>query len=179
MNDSGTTDRRLTDAFRAIAADEGQLGASPAVESRVMAAFEDVVARRRRTRRIVGALAAAAVIVAMAAGALKVRPLNSGERPSLQTSDFKLQTSAEVATAFLPLAYSGVPTTDGHVVRMEVPRASLVRFGLLPADMAVGADAADDAARGGTVIADVVIGDDGLARAVRFVRKVNRKEPRR
>jgi hypothetical protein len=58
---------------------------------------------------------------------------------------------------------------------MEVPRASLVSFGLLPADtIDIG-----DGTRGGTVIADVIIGDDGLARAVRFVRKLNRKEPRR
>jgi hypothetical protein len=53
-----------------------------------------------------------------------------------------------------------------------------VRFGLLPPDIS---DSADTVAgkRGGTVIADVVIGDDGLARAVRFVRKLDRKEPRR
>jgi hypothetical protein len=68
-----------------------------------------------------------------------------------------------VTTAFMPLTYSGVPIADGHVVRMEVPRAALVSFGLVPLD------SVDDAA-GGTVLADVIVGDDGLARAVRFVR---------
>ena len=173
MNDSRNADRRINDAFRAIAEADERLGASSAVEASVMAAF-DSAARRRRTRRIVSVLGVAAVVVAIAAGALKVRPLNSGE-PSRQTSDLRLETSREVTTAFMPLAYSGVPIADGHVVRMEVPRASLVRFGLLPPDIADSGDAT----RGGTVIADVVIGDDGLARAVRFVRKLNRKEPRR
>jgi hypothetical protein len=169
MNDSGKGDRRLTDAFRAIAENDARLGASAAVEAKVMAAFDDVArARQRRTRRIVGALGVAALVVAFAAGALKVRPLNSGEPTSVQPVN-------EVTTAFLPLAYSSVPITDGHVVRMEVPRASLVSFGLLPADAAE----ITDSTRVGTVIADVVIGDDGLARAVRFVRRVNRKEPRR
>jgi hypothetical protein len=175
MKDPASADRRITDAFRAVAEEDARLRASPAVEANVMAAFDDIVrARHRRTRRIVSALGVAAVVVAVAAGAFKVRPLNSGER-SPQTSDLSVETSKEVTTAFMPLAYSGVPIADGHVVRMEVPRASLVRFGLLPADtIEIG-----DATRGNTVIADVIIGDDGLARAVRFVRKLNRKEPRR
>jgi hypothetical protein len=172
MKDRERTDRRLAEAFRAIAENDAQLGASSVVEAQVMAAFDGAArARHRRNRRIVGALGIAAVVVAIAAGALKVRPLNSGEPISPQTSN-------EVTTSFMPLAYSGVPLTDGHVVRMEVPRASLVRFGLLPPDISDGADTVDGA-RGGTVIADVVIGDDGLARAVRFVRKLNRKESRR
>jgi hypothetical protein len=75
----------------------------------------------------------------------------------------------------MPLAYSGVPIAGGHVVRIEVPRASLVSFGLLPADIVDTADSA----RGGTVIADVIVGDDGLARAVRFVRRPVRKERQR
>jgi hypothetical protein len=71
----------------------------------------------------------------------------------------------------MPLAYSGVPMTEGHVVRMEVPRASLVSFGLVPAD---GIDSAASA----KVLADVIVGDDGLARAVRFVRRVEREGQR-
>jgi hypothetical protein len=173
MKDCDSVDRALADALRAIADEDAGLSASPAIEANVMAAFHDV-ARRRRTRRIVSALAVAAVVVAIAAGAFKVRRLNSGA-PSLQTSDFQLQTSREVTTAFMPLAFSGVPIADGHVVRMEVPRASLVSFGLLPADIVEAVDGAG----GGTVIADVIVGDDGLARAVRFVRKLDRKEPQR
>ena len=74
----------------------------------------------------------------------------------------------EVTTAFMPLAYSSVPMTEGHVVRMEVPRASLVSFGLVPAD-------GIDSAASGKVLADVIVGDDGLARAVRFVRRLEQE----
>lgn len=175
MKDRHTADRALVDALRAVAEDDARMSASPAVEARVMAAFHDVSrARRLRTRGMVSALGVVAVVVLMALGRFKVSRLNSGE-PSVQTSDFRLQTSSEVTTAFMPLAYGGVPIVDGHIVRMEVPRASLVSFGLLPADVMDGADSA----RNGTMLADVIVGDDGLARAVRFVRKLDGREPRR
>ena len=70
------------------------------------------------------------------------------------------------------LAYSDVPIGAGHIVRMEVPRASLVLLGVMPADGL-------NAVQSGTVIADVLVGDDGLARAVRFVHRSVRKEPQR
>jgi hypothetical protein len=70
--------------------------------------------------------------------------------------------SREVMTSFLPLTYGPVPMTDGRIIRIEVPRRSLAAFGLL---------SAEDSSEGpGTVLADVVVGEDGLARAVRFVR---------
>ena len=70
---------------------------------------------------------------------------------------------AEAVTAFLPLLYSSVPLSNGQVIRMEVPRRALASFGLASID-------AVEAGRSGTVLADVLVGDDGLARAVRFVR---------
>ena len=73
----------------------------------------------------------------------------------------------EVATAFFPLVYSGIPFTDGQLVRMELPRTALASFGLASPD-------AHDAASSRTVLADVLVGEDGLARAVRFVRPVYR-----
>jgi len=60
------------------------------------------------------------------------------------------------------LTFSNVPLTGGQLVRLEVSRAALASFGLLPADSLD--------ARPGTVLADVLVGEDGLARAVRFVR---------
>ena len=56
--------------------------------------------------------------------------------------------------------YSNVPVTNGQTVRLELPQAALALFGI----------EADDAF--GTVLADVLVGQDGLARAVRFVRPV-------
>ena len=71
----------------------------------------------------------------------------------------------EVATAFFPLVYSGIPFTDGQHCPDGVPRTALASFGLASPD----ADALD-AASSRTVLADVLVGEDGLARAVRFVR---------
>jgi hypothetical protein len=48
----------------------------------------------------------------------------------------------------------------GHVVRVELPRSAMASFGL-----PVNFERA-----GGRVKADVLLGDDGIARAIRFVR---------
>ena len=67
----------------------------------------------------------------------------------------------EVATEFLPLTYGGLSQVDdGQGVRIEVPRSALQSFGL-PVDMERA---------GERVKADVLLGHDGVARAIRFVR---------
>ena len=76
--------------------------------------------------------------------------------------------SGEVTTAFLPLMYSAVPATRAHLVRIEVPRTALASFGLGAIDSVPGAS--------GTVLADLLVGEDGLARAVRFVQPTKRQE---
>jgi hypothetical protein len=67
----------------------------------------------------------------------------------------------EVATEFIPLSYSsGVSFQDGgQIVRVELPRSALVNFGL-PVNM----DRLNE-----KVKADVWLGVDGLAHAIRFV----------
>lgn len=69
---------------------------------------------------------------------------------------------AEIATEFLPLMnWPGLaPFDGGHVVRVELPRSALVSLGL-----PMNVNRADE-----RVKADVLVGNDGLARAVRFVR---------
>lgn len=68
----------------------------------------------------------------------------------------------EVATEFIPLVHGGqyAQAEEGHLVRVEVPRSALASFGL-----PVNAEAS-----GGNVKADVLMGQDGIARAIRFVR---------
>lgn len=68
----------------------------------------------------------------------------------------------EVATEFIPLTQAGPYTQaeEGHLVRVELPRSALASFGL-----PVNAEA-----NGGRVKADVLMGQDGIARAIRFVR---------
>jgi hypothetical protein len=60
------------------------------------------------------------------------------------------------------LTYSSVPVTGGRIVRLEVPSSAVEAFGVDPANLANP--------RPDVVLADVVVGEDGLARAVRFVR---------
>ena len=68
----------------------------------------------------------------------------------------------EVTTDFVALGYgSAMDLQDGgQLVRVELPRSALARFGL-PMNM----DRADE-----RVKADVLVGTDGLARAIRFVK---------
>ena len=80
-----------------------------------------------------------------------------------------MEATTEAATAFLPLAYSGVPATNAQLVRLEVPRAALASFGLAPIET-LAAPLSD------TVPADVLVGEDGLARAIRFVRPASAEQ---
>ncbi|HEX8294403.1 MAG TPA: hypothetical protein VF570_21790 [Pyrinomonadaceae bacterium] len=68
----------------------------------------------------------------------------------------------EVATEFIPLVQGGpyAQAEEGHLVRVELPRSALASFGL-----PVNAES-----QGGRVKADVLMGEDGVARAIRFVR---------
>jgi hypothetical protein len=65
-------------------------------------------------------------------------------------------------TDFVPLTYAGwtAGAPDARLVRVRLPATALLYFGL-PA--AAGSDAVE---------ADVLLGGDGLAHAVRFVRPV-------
>jgi len=78
-----------------------------------------------------------------------------------QGSDDLEYREIEIATDFLPVNYGGPMNLQdgGQIVRVELPRAALLSFGL-PVNMA----RVDE-----RVKADVVIGADGLARAIRFV----------
>lgn len=67
--------------------------------------------------------------------------------------------AGEITTEFIPLA--GFAQSEGvHLVRVELPRSALSSFGI-----PVNAERA-----GGRVKADVLLGEDGTARAIRFVR---------
>ncbi|HKA22272.1 MAG TPA: hypothetical protein VKN18_28600 [Blastocatellia bacterium] len=68
----------------------------------------------------------------------------------------------EIATDFIPLTNrEALAQMDGgQVMRVELPRSALMSFGL-PMDMERATE---------RIKADVVVGNDGLARAIRFVR---------
>ncbi|HMJ25356.1 MAG TPA: hypothetical protein VK475_05985, partial [Pyrinomonadaceae bacterium] len=70
--------------------------------------------------------------------------------------------NTEIATDFLPMSYGSTANLQdgGQMVRVELPRSAMASFGL-PVNM----DRANE-----KVKADVLLGVDGLAHAIRFVR---------
>ena len=152
----------LTAALRAVAEDEATRRASPAVEARLRSAVRAIAVARRR--RQIGALAlVATVIVAATVSVYRGVDRMSQPKTTIIADTPSAVGASEVTTDFLPLVYSSVPVTDGQIVRLEVPRTALAAFGLSAVDV-VGRRPSE------TVLADVLVGEDGLARAVRFVR---------
>jgi hypothetical protein len=212
----------LRSALRDLAHDDGRRATdmSARVTSRLLAEVRVLQppSKGAGVARSFGLALAATLLVALAVPLWMVS--RTGSRGALVGSDVTGDAAPEVTTAFLPLPYSSVPTRDAQIVRIEVPRAALGTFGLLPMDsvgsvvpgagpalglgsggvpgaspgpgwdrgVASAARApgwrpgqpyevplgADALGRGtgvqGTVVADVIVGEDGLARAVRFVR---------
>jgi len=77
-----------------------------------------------------------------------------------QTKAPHIDQPKEIATDFIPLTYGDPEVgSDAQMVRVELPRSAMARFGL-PVNM----DRSDQ-----RVKADVLLGADGLARAIRFV----------
>jgi hypothetical protein len=68
----------------------------------------------------------------------------------------------EYSTDFFPLGYGGDqnPMERGEVIRVQMPRSALIAFGL-----PVNVERADT-----PVKADLLVGEDGMARAIRFLR---------
>lgn len=104
---------------------------------------------RERPPQTVGSLTGASVV--------KKPRLRSAAKRLPQTQ----QEPVEIYTDFFPLEEGDGPIeiARGRVVRVSMPRASLLRVGL-PVNM----DRMDDA-----VQADLVLNEEGIARAVRFV----------
>ena len=85
--------------------------------------------------------------------------IHQSERPARAADP---RASQEIATDFIPLVHGNSMNLmeSGQLIRVELPRSALVSFGL-PMNM----ERADE-----LVKADEVVGTDGLARAIRFVR---------
>jgi hypothetical protein len=158
MSDQGHRDEALTRALRAVAEDDETLGASEGVEARLLAEAHVIARERRRHVYTAAGAVAAALLATIAVPAWRAARVRlPAVAPAGRAESSARQASGEVTTEFFPLMYSNVPVTNGQTVRLELPLAALASFGLK----------ADDAS--GTVLADVLVGEDGLARAVRFV----------
>jgi hypothetical protein len=157
-------ERTLSGWLRQVADADAGSGASPLVRERLLAEMRE----QRRTRRT-----AAIKMYAVAAGLVIATVVPVWQLTTTQPSSSASPRSvaatgeAEVATVFYPLAYGGVPVTQGSIVRVAMsPSAVAALGGIEPLD--VPGSSAD------ALLADVVVGEDGLARAVRFVRMLPR-----
>ena len=155
----------LSAALRAVADEDRHAGASPAVKRRLLVEVQSM-ARPRRGRAWKAPLAAAAALLtAIALPAWYAVRSGSAivDRPS--GGNVVERRPREETTEFFPLPYSEVPAPGGYMVRMQVPRAALTSFGV------TSFGTPDDTSP--TVLAEVLVGGDGLARAVRFVHVVH------
>jgi hypothetical protein len=150
----------LTAGLRAVAEDDERFGSSGAVGLRLLAEVQAIADAKRRRALVLALSAAAAVLIAVLVPTWRSWQ-SAANQP--QQADAPVITR-ELVTEFFPLTYSNVPARGGYVVRMQVPRGALASFG-------AAAFTPDTASP--NVLADVVIGDDGLARAVRFVRVIH------
>jgi hypothetical protein len=93
------------------------------------------------------------------------KPVRPSDREAIALSGTKNSTTAdsntEIATEFLPLGYGNALNLQdgGQIVRVEMPRSTLVNFGL-PVNLYRATE---------RVKADLLVGVDGSARAIRFV----------
>lgn len=156
MQDIHDHERVLADGLRAVAEADATAGASAVVKAALLQEVRTVRHVRRASRIKAYALAAC---LFLATSYLATRaPAGLVTLPLPVASGLG---EGEVATQFYPLVYGDVPVSGGNIVRLEVPRAAYASLGLEPP---AGAGSRPD-----TVLADVLVGEDGLARAVRFV----------
>jgi hypothetical protein len=93
------------------------------------------------------------------------KPIRPSDREGVASNSTTNSTTAdantEIATEFLPLGYGNALNLQdgGQIVRVEVPRSTLAKFGL-PVNMNRATE---------RVKADLLVGVDGSARAIRFV----------
>lgn len=167
--------RNVKEALRALAAADAQMEGSSELETRVRSAFR--AHRRRRIVRhaVAWTLAAAAAVVTIVSFAVwrpeppkTVReapapvptrasvPVVAASKPVRQVA----RMPREIVTDFFPLIDAPPPIGRGELVRVMVPASTMRTVGL-----PVNEDRLTD-----QVKADVLVSEDGLATAIRFVR---------
>ncbi len=153
MNDRLTNDR-FTEAMKRLATEAAQSKPPLAIEANLLAEFDRVNRQRKRLRWTISAVALAASI----AIALFVEYRPSQPIPAVSPD---APVAEESEQPFIPIPYV-TPLglyERAEVVRMELPVAALIAAGL-------PVRTADPGAR---AQADVVVGQDGRARAVRLI----------
>jgi len=167
--------RNLSEGLRRVAADWSRMGAPARVEARLVAAFREQSGVAAPLRRpwlpvLTSGMAAAAVLV-LAVSLLRVRepvtvtprtrPPNAAILAAVEDlPEGNPVDAAALENGFIPLpnVEQLSPNEPADVVRVELPRSAM---------MAVGFEVSPERAAE-PVEADVMLGPDGVARAVRF-----------
>jgi hypothetical protein len=146
-------DREVEDALRRLARSTGVPPVAPDREAALLAAFDRRAIPPRSSAGAWVWLSALTTLTMLLLAALL--PLRSpAPRPSAHVQ------APAAATDFIPWpgAAELPPLESGELVRVDLPVSILPALGIAP-----------PAAPAGSVTADVVVGQDGLARAVRLV----------
>jgi len=157
MNEREPIDPRLQRALHDVMQSEADLGASVSVQARLQSAVRQRSTARQRHRQIAWVAAAAAIVIVVSGARWYFAPGPAAlQRPQQAQVDAPSSTDA-VPVDFLPLPYANVPTSNGQIVQIVLPASAMASFGLDPSS-----------AGGDAVNADVFVGEDGLARGIRF-----------
>jgi hypothetical protein len=163
-----TSEQALCDVMAAAVVEDSVKEAPPRVREMLVGAFRErrvAAQRQRRTwlRRVLAG-SVAAILLLSAAVVLRKTVNTRAARMSaalsaIPNSEAAAEAGDEVMTDFIPVVYDPAPIGRGSLVRVDLPRAALVAFGL-----PVNEDRNEE-----LVQADLLLDDDGLMRAVRFV----------
>ena len=143
-------ERGLSAELGHLAAADAVLEAPAALEKRLLQAFRATARRAARPRRGVPAWAwpAAAAAAAWALWSALPREVARPAAPAVEEA------------AFRPLSYGDIDDVDSYqVVRVQLSRSALAGLGFAVTDNEARA-----------VAADVIVGQDGVARGIRLVR---------
>lgn len=168
---------RIRDVLRALAETDASAEARPEVEVRMQNKFRSRNQRRAWRQAAVWVLAAAAIIVIFAltnrkppaavpaqeverqAVAVQPEAAPAAPRKTAQRAQRPAPRPQEVVTDFFPLLDPAPPFERGQLLRVELPASAMQMVGL-----PVREDRLAD-----SVQADVLVGEEGLPRAIRFV----------
>jgi anti-sigma factor RsiW len=150
--------RAISSALQGLARERGLPAMNPRQLNSLLAAFDRPRARSRRATIAVGLSLAASVliVVSLSVGVKREAPAPGSSEAVAAT--LAPPTGADGAFVVLPGATALPRLESGRLIRVEIPESELSSVGLWPPTQT-----------GGAIQADVLVGQDGLARAVRFV----------
>lgn len=170
-------EQELAAALRALAESDGERQAPPEVELRLREAFRARCARRRWKQAAVWTAAAAAIVVAVVAIPHQGKQPTPVQATTAQPVQVPVAVTVaspparkhpvrhvrsrpqEIVTDFFPLIEPTPPLGRGELLRVSLPASAMRTVGL-----PVREDRLSE-----RVEADVLVSEDGLAEAIRFV----------